>query len=112
MEVRLFTLFSRLAQEENWTITKDFHLSCNLRFLMPGMMPGMFPGMMPPMPKLSPQCIACFNQYDKDKYDKWAILLDFNNIAHFQSRDKALSIAEFTQICKHMFRKPSGMPYV
>ena len=29
------------------------------------MMPGM--GMMPPMPKLSPQCIACFNMYDKDR---------------------------------------------
>ena len=57
---------------------------------MPGMM---FPGMMPQMPKLSPQCIACFNMYDKDG-------------------DKALSIAEFTQICKHMFRKPSGTPYV
>ena len=28
MEVRLFTLFSRLAQAENWTKTKDFHLSC------------------------------------------------------------------------------------
>ena len=33
MEVRLFTLFSRLAQAENWTKTKDFHLSCNLTFL-------------------------------------------------------------------------------
>ena len=28
MEVRLFTLFYRLAQAENWTKTKDFHLSC------------------------------------------------------------------------------------
>ena len=26
-------LFSRLAQAENWTKTKDFHLSCNLTFL-------------------------------------------------------------------------------
>ena len=34
MEVRLFTFFSRLAQAENWTKTKDFHLSCNLTFLV------------------------------------------------------------------------------
>ena len=30
MEVHLFTLFSRLAQTEKWTKTKDFNLSCNL----------------------------------------------------------------------------------
>jgi len=57
------------------------------------MMPGMMPGMMARMPVLSPQCIACFQLYDKDG-------------------DKALSIAEFTQMCKHMFRKPSGTPYL
>ena len=33
MEVHLFTLFSRLAQADNWTKTKDFHLSCNITFL-------------------------------------------------------------------------------
>ena len=33
MEFGLFTLFSRLAQAENWTKTKDFDLSCNLTFL-------------------------------------------------------------------------------
>ena len=44
--------------------------------MMQGMMPGMFPGMMPPMPKLSPQCIACFNQYDKDKWDNKCKKLD------------------------------------
>ena len=34
MEVRLFTLFSRLAQAENWTKTKGFCCSCNLNFLV------------------------------------------------------------------------------
>ena len=36
MEVRLFTLFFKLAQAENRTKTKDFHLSCNLIFLIRG----------------------------------------------------------------------------
>ena len=33
MEVHFFTLFSRLAQAENWIKTKDFYLSCILIFL-------------------------------------------------------------------------------
>jgi len=49
--------------------------------------------MMPQMmPKVSSKCLACFNLYDNDG-------------------DKALSIAEFTSICKDTFRKPTGAPY-
>ena len=37
--------------------------------MVPGLLqtPGMM-GMPPHMPKLSPQCVACFNMYDKDWY--------------------------------------------
>ena len=34
MEVHLLTLFSRLAQAENWTKTKDFHLSYDFTFYL------------------------------------------------------------------------------
>ena len=52
------------------------------------MVPGLLqtPGMMgmSHMPKLSPQCVACFNMYDKDWYVDIVDIVDIVTMSTFQ----------------------------
>ena len=53
--------------------------------MVPGLLqaPGMM-GSMPHMPKLSPQCVACFNMYDKDWYVDIVDIVDTVTMSTFQ----------------------------